>query len=54
MEPFVSDNYIGAPEASLVEPFDIISDWLLSSPDITWIEDLRKASRTAYVPQYQL
>jgi hypothetical protein len=44
----------GAAKASLLEPFDSISDWLLSSPDIDWVLQLREASRTKFVQQYQL
>jgi hypothetical protein len=44
----------GVAEASLLEPFDSISDWLLSSPDIDWALQLREASRTKFVQQYQL
>ena len=44
----------GAAEASLLEPFKSISDWLLSSPDIDWALRLREASRTKFVQQYQL
>ena len=44
----------GAAEASPLEPFESISDWLLSSPDIDWSLQLREASRTKFVQQYQL
>lgn len=45
---------IGAAEASLLEPFESISDWLLSSPEIDWLLQLRDASRSRFVQQYQL
>ena len=45
---------IGAAEASLLEPFDSISDWLLSGPDIDWMLKLREASRSKFVQRYQL
>jgi hypothetical protein len=44
----------GAAEASLLEPYERISDWLLSSPDIDWMLQLREASRSKFVQQYQL
>jgi hypothetical protein len=58
-EPFASvfndPSYsFGAAEDSLLEPFDSISDWLLSSPDIDWVLRLREASRAKFVQQYQL
>jgi hypothetical protein len=46
--------YYGAAEDTLLEPFDSISDWLLSSPDIDWVMQLRDASRTPFIQQYQL
>jgi hypothetical protein len=47
-------SIFGAAEDTLLEPFESISDWLLSSPDIDWILKLREASRTKFVQQYQL
>ncbi len=44
----------GAVEASQLEPFEAISDWLISSPDIDWVMQLRVASRSKFVQQYQL
>ena len=45
---------VGAPEDRCLEPLESISDWLLSGPDIDWISQLRNASRTKFVQQYQL
>ncbi len=58
-EPFASlvkaiEMSSGAAEASQLEPFESISDWLLSSPDIDWALQLREASRSRFVQQYQL
>jgi hypothetical protein len=44
----------GAAEDTLLEPFESISDWLLSSPDIDWVLQLREASMSKFVQQYQL
>ena len=46
--------YLGAPEDRCLEPLESISDWLLSSPDIDWILQLRNASLSGFVSQYQL
>lgn len=48
------DFFHGAAEDSLLEPLESISDWLLSSPDVDWILQLRNASVSRFVPQYQL
>lgn len=44
----------GAAEDINLEPFEGISDWLLSSPDVDWALQLREAFRTKFVQQYQL
>lgn len=44
----------GAPEDRCLEPLESISDWLLSSPDVDWNLQLRNASLSRFVPQYQL
>jgi hypothetical protein len=44
----------GAAEASLLEPFDSISDWLLNNSDIDWILQLREAHKTKFVQRYPL
>jgi hypothetical protein len=46
--------FFGVPEDSCLEPLESISDWLLSSPDIDWNLQLRNASLSRLVPQYQL
>ena len=50
----IISTFSGAAEASQFEPFESISDWLLSSPDIDWALQLREASRSKFVQQYQL
>jgi hypothetical protein len=44
----------GAAEASQLEPYERISDWLLNSPDVDWMLELREASRTKFIQEYQL
>ena len=44
----------GAAEDRCLEPLESISDWLLSSPDIDWVLQLRNASLSRFVPQYHL
>jgi hypothetical protein len=44
----------GAAEASLLEPFERISDWLLSNRDIDWTLQLREYSQTNFVQDYLL
>lgn len=52
---FPQFDYYGAPDDRYLEPLESISDWLLSSPDIEdWILQLRDASLSGFVPQYQL
>ena len=58
-EPFASlvkaiERSFGAPEDRCLEPLESISDWLLSSPDIDWVLQLRNASLSRFVPQYHL
>lgn len=51
---FSSQRTIGAPDDRYLEPLESISDWLLSSPDVDWILQVRNASLSRFVPQYQL
>lgn len=44
----------GTAQASDFEPLEAISDWLLSNPDLEWMKEIREASRTKFVQQYQL
>lgn len=50
----MADSFFGAAEATLLEPFEAISDWLLSSPEIDWLSQLKEASRSKFVQQYHL